>query len=133
MRDSDNIPSDGPNVWPAPSPSRGPTSPTPGATPGPFVVCEDFDGTFPILTIEQDRAALSDAEEPSVVAEVYTCGEGIDIDVARANARLIASAPDLLAFVERVACERPCEGARITARELLASLSPLAARGKGGA
>jgi len=67
-------------------------------TPGPWIVCT-MDDSDNALSIEQDRLARGD-EEPSIVAEVDLCGDGIDRTTGEANARLIAAAPDLLAACE---------------------------------
>lgn len=83
-----------------------------GHTPGPWIVCCPNDNPA-ILSIEQDREALTD-EEPSIIAEVDLAGDGISPEIGNANAALIAAAPALLAACEGLEAYAgelgPCDG-----------------------
>ena len=59
-------------------------------TPGPWVVADDGDGLIYVLT--EDEGLVADAHDPSF----------IDDEVAKANARLIAAAPELVEALEKM-------------------------------
>jgi hypothetical protein len=67
-------------------------------TPGPWIVCTCH-GNDAVLSIEQNRNALA-GDEPSIIAEVDLCGEGITEEIGEANANLIAASPALLKACE---------------------------------
>lgn len=117
--------------------SGAPVPPRPARhTPGPWHTDDTAGEDIEILDAGRDR-----------VAQVPPCWSFQEITPAvrrrqMANAALIASAPELLAFVERVAADacphvptidcRACRHA-LTARALLSCLSPDAGPGSGGA
>lgn len=94
-----------------------------GHTPGPWEVGSAAEGS----SLHMDRMVYCDDALGSRVADCSKSGHGISVAQERANARLIAAAPDLLAVARRAEAVLTIVAPRIHTAEYLETLAELRA------